>query len=184
LTLRKASLGLSVGNLTLSWIRIATILAIGAALLFVSTVALFPSASAASQSDFNFANASIQNAYTSVYNAQVHDHADVSSLVNQLNNASQFLSKAYAENSTNPAQATSDLLTAVSIAQNVNSQVASVSSTGMKVQQLQTYESIGAAVTVVSSAGLIYVFSDVVYRKWWTRTYRNYIVRLKSKNAR
>ncbi|MDH2901953.1 MAG: hypothetical protein PXY39_13375 [archaeon] len=167
-----------------SCFRIVAISTIVAALIFVSLTGSYPSSSAASSSDFNAANTAIQSAYTSVYHSEVQNHADVSNLVNQLNNATQYVNKAYAENSTNPAQATSDLLTAESIAQNVSNQVPSVSSAGINVHALQTFESIGVAVTVVSSAGLIYIFSDTLYREWWVRTYRSYIVKLKNKNAK
>ena len=170
--------------MALMYFKIVAISTIVAALIFVSFMGLYPSASAATSTQFNAANSAIQNAYTSVYHSEVQNHSDVSNLVNQLNNATQFVNKAYAENSTNPAQAASDLLTAESIAQNVSNQTASVSSAGIKVHELQTFESVGVAVTVVSSAGLIYIFSDDLYRKWWVRTYRYYIVRLKSKNAK
>lgn len=168
----------------LRYLKIAAISTIVTALIFVSVIGSYPSASAASSSDFAAANTAIENAYTSAYHAQVQNRADVSGLINQLNNATQFVNKAYAENSTNPAQATSDLLTAESIAQKVSNETASVSNAGIKVHELQTYESIGVAVTVVSTAGLIYVFSDSLYEKWWMRTYRTYIVKLKNRNAK
>lgn len=170
--------------MALTYFKIAAISTIVAALILISFMGPYPSASAASSTQFNAANNAIQNAYTSVYYSEVQNHGDVSNLVNQLNNATQFVNKALAENSTNPAQAASDLLTAESIAQNVSNQTAAVSSTGIKVHELQTYESIGVAVTVVSSAALIYIFSELLYRKWWLRTYRSYIVKLKSKNAK
>jgi hypothetical protein len=168
-----------------SYYKIVTVWTILAAIVFYLVIgASYPISSAASSTEFATANTAIENAYVSIYHAEVQDHADVSSLVIQLNNATQFVNKAYAENSTNPTQAASDLLTAVNIAQDVSNQVASASSIGIKVHALQTYESIGVAVTVLSSAGLIYIFSDTVYRKWWTRTYQSYIVKLKSKNAK
>ncbi len=168
----------------LRYFRIAAISIVISAFIFVFLVGYYPSASAASSTQFNAANAAIQNAYTSLYHSEVQNHADVSNLVNQLNNATQFVNKAYAENSTDPAQAASDLLTAESIAQNVSNQTASVSRAGINVHELQTFESIGVAVTVVSSAGLIYIFSDALYREWWVRTYQTYIVKLKNKNAK
>jgi hypothetical protein len=154
------------------------------ALIFVSFLLPFTYASAASSTDFATANGAIQSAYASVYHAEVQDHADVSNLVNQLNNASQFVNKAYAENSTNPNQASSDLLTAESIAQSVSSQVQTVSSAGITTHELQTYESIGAAVSILSAAALIYIFSEMIYRRWWVRAFGNYIVKLKKQNAK
>jgi hypothetical protein len=168
----------------LHYFKIAAISTVIAALIFVSLICSYQSASAASSSDFATANTAIQNAYTSVYHSEVQDHGDVSNLVNQLNNATQYVNKAYAENSTNPTQATNDLLTAESIAQKVSNETAAVSSTGIKVHELQTYESVGVAITVISTAGLIYVFSDSLYRKWWTRSYSNHIVKLRKKNAK
>jgi hypothetical protein len=168
----------------LSYFKIAAVSTIIAALIFVSVMRSYPSASAASSSDFAGANTAIENAYTSVYYTEVQNHGDISNLVNQLNNATQFLNKAYEENSTNPNQATIDLQTAVTIALKVSNSTSAVSSAGIKVHELQTYESFGAAVTVVSAAGLIYAFSDSIYRNWWARTYRNHIVKLKNKNVK
>jgi hypothetical protein len=153
-------------------------------IVILSYTASFQSASAASSNQFAAANNAIQNAYALVYHSEVQDHADVTNLINQLNNATQFVNKAYAENSTNPTQATNDLLSAENIALRVGNQTAAASSTGIRVHQLQTVESIGVAITVVATAGLIYAFSDSIYRKWWIRNYGTYIVRIqKNKNA-
>jgi hypothetical protein len=164
----------------LFYLRIVVALAILTALVMASAPIVNPStASAASSSQFSQANSAIENAYTAVYNSQVQNHGNVSNLIDQLNVATQLLNSAISENSTNPAQATSDLLNAESIAQQVTNETASVSSAGMKVYQFRTYESIGVAVAIVTAAGLIYVFLDFIYKRWWFDTFQNYSVRLR-----
>jgi hypothetical protein len=168
-----------------SCFKIATASTVIVALIFVSISGSYQGSSAASSSQFAAANTAIQSAYTSVYQSEVKDHANVANLVTQLNNATQFVNKAYSENSTDPTQATTDLATAQSIAQKVSNETAAASSSGIRAHQLQTFESVGVAFTVISSAGLIYILSDSLYRRWWIKAYGTYIVRMKkkSKNA-
>src|SRR5579883_1890256 len=55
---------------------------------------------AANATDFSYAGSEIENAYAAIYQAE-NNHGNISQLIKQLNNATQLLNKARAENSSN-----------------------------------------------------------------------------------
>ncbi len=136
-------------------------------------------ASAATQSDLSQANVAIENAYTALYNAQIKDHANVSALTAQLNNATQHVNAAIAENSTNPTMTNSDLASAVSIARQVSSETGAASDSGLREHLIQTYVSILETIVILVDAILIFVVSSLIHRWWWMDAHRNYKVKLK-----
>lgn len=137
-------------------------------------------AHAATPSSFSQANEAIGTAFVALHTAEVQDYASTASLVSQLNNASQLVNKAVAENATDPAQAAADLQLAESIAREVSDAAGPASVSGVSDHRLLTYLSIGEAMAIAVSAALLYTLGARVYEWWWTRTYKNYHVRVKT----
>ncbi len=120
-------------------------------------------------------NASINNAFSSVYQAE-RNGGNVSALVQQLNAAILLVQKAEAENSTNPSLATADLESASEIAQRVSEQSISVSTAGSESRLAQLYESIAVVTASVFWSTLAYSQWDHVYRQLWFLIYRKHVV--------
>jgi hypothetical protein len=133
-------------------------------------------AEAATQSQVSDANAAIQSAFVSTHSAE-SSGGNVSSLVAKLNLAIQLVQKATAENATNPAQASTDLSNASSIAQSVGASAGAVGRQGASAKQAQQVLSLGSAGAIVVVAALIYAFGDRIYRRAWLRLYGGYVVK-------
>jgi hypothetical protein len=144
-------------------------------LLLVSTADKRLEVHAANATDFSYAGSEIENAYVAIYQAE-NNHGNISQLINQLNNATQLLNKARAENSSNPSQATSDLIHANAIAEQVKNESALVSYQGLTLYKREIYESIGVSAVVVAAAILIHHWGGVVGRRLWLIIFRNYTV--------
>jgi sensor c-di-GMP phosphodiesterase-like protein len=150
------------------------------ALLVVLAVLLLavgpPVASAANQASFSKASSSAQSAFTAVQTAG-KDGGNITSLLAQLNGALALVQKASSENSSNPAQASTDLQSALTIAQQVQSSAAKVAQQGTSARRFQLFVSLFSAFVIVCVAAGIYIFGDRIYRSLWLRMYRNYAVR-------
>jgi len=149
------------------------------ALLVVIAVLLMIGASgtsAATQATFNGASSAVQSAFLAVQ-AAGRDGGNVTSLVAQLNGALALVQKASAENASNPALASSDLQSAMGIAQGVHASAATVAQQGTSSRQLQLEVSVSSAVVIVGIAIALYVYGDRIYRRLWLRVYEGHVVR-------
>ena len=149
-------------------------------MLFIAVVSLLvmasPMASAAGGASFSGASSAVQGAFVAVQTAG-KDGGNITSLVAQLNGALALIQKASGENSSNPAQATADLQSAMGIAQAVQASAAGVDQQGNAARQLQLEISIAAAVVIVGIAVALYVYGDRIYRRLWLRIYANHLVK-------
>ena len=132
--------------------------------------------SAASQASFSGATSALQNAFVAVQTAG-RDGGNVTSLVVQLNGALAMVQRATTENSTNPAQASTDLQSAIGIAQGVASSSATVAQQGLSARQLQLELSVASAVAIVGVAIALYFYGDRIYHRVWLRMYREQVVK-------
>jgi predicted PurR-regulated permease PerM len=150
------------------------------ALIIVVCLASAPSySSAAAPTDFSSTNQAIAAAFSATYQAEQRG-GNVTSLVESLNQALQFVAQAQLVNSTNPAQATQDLQNATQLAQKVSSLAPSVGQAGAQAHQLLVEEiSIEIAVVIAASAW-IYVYGDRIYHRIWYFLYKDYVVKPKN----
>lgn len=118
----------------------------------------------------------MQSAFLAVQTAG-KDGGDITSLVAQLNGALALVQRASSENSTDPAQASSDLQSALSIAQQVQSAAAAVAQQGTTARQLQEEVSVASAAVIVGVAVALYFYGDRIYRRVWLRVYGSHVVR-------
>ena len=135
-----------------------------------------PRTSAADQASFNGASSAVQNAFVAVQTAG-NDGGNITALVTQLNGALALLQNANTENASNPSQASTDLQSAVSIAQGVQASSASVAQQGISARQFQLGLSIGSAIVIVGLAAALYLYGDRVYRRLWLWMFRGQIVK-------
>jgi hypothetical protein len=133
-------------------------------------------AGAVTQNDVSQANNAIQTAFVSIQRAE-NIGGNISSLVMQLNNAIQLVSKSEAENNSNPIQAAADLQSAIRDAQAVSSESNSAAQSGAAVKQMTTVRSIASAFLVIAGATLIGLFGDQIYRRIWFRLYEDHLVK-------
>ena len=120
-------------------------------------------------------NASINNAFASVYQAE-RNGGNVSALVQQLNAAILLVQKAEGENLTSPSLATADLERASHIAEQVSQRSVSVSAAGSESRLSQWYESIVIIIVSVLGSTLAYTQWDSIYRRLWLLVYRKHVV--------
>jgi predicted PurR-regulated permease PerM len=130
----------------------------------------------ASPEPFSVANDSVNNAFSSIYNAE-QNGGNVSSLVERLNVAILLIQRANAENATDPSAAAADVSNATSIAQMVALTSTSVSRSGSTAREVQLYESLVTIVVTVVVATLAYFKGDRVYRRLWLYVYKNHLVK-------
>jgi predicted PurR-regulated permease PerM len=142
-------------------------------LLLFSTIA---ASQKASPEPFSVANDSVNNAFSSIYNAE-QNGGNVSSLVERLNVAILLIQRANAENATDPSAAAADVSNATSIAQMVALTSTSVSRSGSTAREVQLYESLVTIVVTVVVATLAYFKGDRVYRRLWLYVYKNHLVK-------
>jgi predicted PurR-regulated permease PerM len=142
-------------------------------LLLFSTIAASQKANA---EPFSVANDSVNNAFSSIYNAE-QNGGNVSSLVERLNVAILLIQRANAENAADPSAAAADLSNATSIAQMVALTSTSVSRSGSTGRELRLYESLATIVVTLVVATLAYFKGDRVYRRLWLYVYRNHLVK-------
>jgi predicted PurR-regulated permease PerM len=142
-------------------------------LLLFSTIA---ASQKASPEPFSVANDSVNNAFSSIYNAE-QNGGNVSSLVERLNVAILLIQRANAENATDPSAAAADVSNATSIAQMVALTSTSVSRSGSTGRELRLYESLATIVVTLVVATLAYFKGDRVYRRLWLYVYRNHLVK-------
>jgi hypothetical protein len=135
-----------------------------------------PGVLAASQTSFNGVSSAVQNAFVAVQTAG-RDGGNTTSLVVQLNGALALVQKATAENATNPGEATTDLQSALSIAQGVQSSAAAVARQGTSARHLQIELSVFSAVVIIDVAIALYVYGDRIYRRIWLRIYGGHVVK-------
>jgi hypothetical protein len=135
-----------------------------------------PQVFAASQISPSGASSAVQNAFVAVQTAG-RDGGNITSLVTKLNSALALVQKASGENSSNPAQASADLQSALTIAQQVQSSAAAVAQQGMSARQFQFELSVVSAVVIVGVAVALYVYGDMIYRRLWLRMYRGEVVK-------
>ena len=135
-----------------------------------------PESSAAGQASFGGASSAVQSAFLAVQTAG-KDGGDITSLVAQLNGALALVQRASSENSTDPAQASSDLQSALSIAQQVQSAAAPAAQQGTTARQLQEEVSVASAAVIVGVAVALYFYGDRIYRRVWLRVYGSHVVR-------
>ena len=135
-----------------------------------------PAAYAASQASLNGASSAVQSAFVATQTAG-KDGGNITSLLAQLNGALALVQKASAENSTKPAQASTDLQSAQTIALQVQSSAAMVAQQGTSARRFQLFFSLFSALVIICFAAAIYVFGDKIYRRLWLRMYGNYAVR-------
>jgi hypothetical protein len=148
-------------------------------LVFIAVLLLMvapPVTSAASQASFSGTSSAVQSAFVAVQTAGT-DGGNITSLVAQLNGALVLVQKASAENSTDPAQASADLHSALAIAQEVQSAAATVGQQGMSARQLQFEISVASSVAIVGVAVALYFYGDKIYRRLWLRMYGGQVVR-------
>ena len=105
------------------------------------------------------------------------DGGNITSLLAQLNAALALVQKASSENSTDPAQASSDLQSAISMAKEVQSAAPTVALQGASARQLQFEISVASAIAIIGVAVALYFFGDRIYRRLWLRVYRGHLVR-------
>ena len=139
-------------------------------------VAAPPETSAASQVSFDGTAAALQSAFVAVQ-AAGRDGGNITSLLAQLNAALALVQKASSENSTDPAQASSDLQSAISMAKEVQSAAPTVALQGASARQLQFEISVASAIAIIGVAVALYFFGDRIYRRLWLRVYRGHLVR-------
>jgi hypothetical protein len=153
-------------------------LALAAMMVFVVALAAVPPSTAISESDVSSANSAIQSAFVSTLQAE-RSGGNVTSLAATLNSAVQLVEKAQAENSTNPAQASSDLRGAQQSAQLVQSlaESAGFSAAVSSFRQSVFVRSVVSAAAILVAAALVYVYGGLVLRRLWVRLYRGYVVR-------
>jgi hypothetical protein len=149
--------------------------------LLAVIVALFlvaesPGVSAANQSSFSGASSAVQSAFVAVQVAG-NDGGNVTSLLSQLNAALALVQKASAENSSDPAQASADLQSALTIAQQVQSSAPKVAQQGVSARHLQIEISVISAVAIIDIAVALYFYGDRIYRRLWLRIYGSHVVR-------
>ena len=150
-----------------------------AALLIITALLLIaapPMSSAAGQASFSGTSSAVQDAFVAVQTAG-NDGGNVTSLVAQLNGALALVQEASVENSSNPSQASVDLQSALAIAQQVQSQAATVAQQGLSARETQFETSVGSAAVIVGIAVILYVYGDRIYRRLWLRVYRTHLVR-------
>ena len=128
------------------------------------------------QASLSGASSAVQTAFVSVQTAG-KDGGNITSLVAQLNGALALLQKASAENSSNPAQASADLQSALTIAQQVQSSAAIVAQQGISARHTQIEVSGISATAIVVVAFVLYVYGDTIYRRLWLRIYGSHVVR-------
>jgi hypothetical protein len=125
---------------------------------------------------FSVANDSVNNAFSSIYNAE-QNGGNVSSLVERLNVAILLIQRANALNATDPSAAAADLSNATSMAQMVALTSASVSRSGSTAREVRLYESLGTIVVTLVVATLAYFKGNRVYRRLWLYVYKNHLVK-------
>jgi hypothetical protein len=148
-------------------------------LVFIAVLLLMvepPVTSAATQASFTGTSSAVQSAFVAVQMAGT-DGGNITSLVTQLNGALVLLQKASAENSTDPAQASADLQSALAIAQEVRSAAATVGQQGISARQFQFDVSVASAIAIVGAAVALYLYGDRIYRRLWLRMYGGQVVR-------
>ena len=145
-------------------------------ILVVVLMTAAPPISAAGQASFDGANSAVQSAFVAVQTAG-KDGGNITSLVAQLNGALALVQQANEENSTNPLQASADLQSALTVAQQVEAAAATVAQQGSSARQLQLELSAGSAVVIVGIAAALYVYGDRIYRRVWLRVYRGHVVK-------
>jgi len=118
----------------------------------------------------------VQQAFVAVQSAG-KDSGNVTSLVTELNVALTLIQNASLENSTKPAQADSDLNSALAIAQRVQASAATVGHQGIAARQFQFDLSVGSAIAIVGIAIALYVYGDRIYYRLWLRMYGSHVVR-------
>ena len=118
----------------------------------------------------------MQQAFVAVQSAG-KDSGNVTSLVTELNVALTLIQNASLENSTKPAQADSDLNSALAIAQRVQASAATVGHQGIAARQFQFDLSVGSAIAIVGIAIALYVYGDRIYYRLWLRMYGSHVVR-------
>lgn len=148
------------------------------ALLVVVAVVLgsAPSALAASRASFDGGYSAVQSAFVAVQSAE-EKGGNVTSLVSQLNGALALVQKAADENSTNPAQAASDLQSAVQIAQVVQARAGPVGEAGAAARQSQLVLSLSSAAAILAGAALVYFYGERVYLRAWLWLYGDHVVK-------
>lgn len=151
-------------------------LALAAMMVLVVVMAAVPASTAISENDVSSVTNTIQSAFISTLQAE-RSGGNVTSLVAALNTAVQLVEKAQAENSTNPAQASSDLQEAQEFALYANAGSAEVSFVGSSLRQSIFVRSVVSAAAILVAAVLVYVYSGLVFRWLWVRLYRGYVVR-------
>jgi len=153
-------------------LKVALLALVGVMLLTIGSSAV----SAAGHASFNSASTAVQNAFVAVQTAG-KDGGNVTSLVARLNGALALVQRATTENSSNPSKASTDLQSAIGIAQGVQSSAATVAQQGLSARQLQLELSITSAVVVVGIAVALYFYGDRIYRRLWLRMYSGYVVK-------
>jgi hypothetical protein len=151
-------------------------LALAALLIITVTLVSVPASTAISESDVVSSDTAIQSAFVLTFRAE-RSGGNVTSLVAALNSALQLVEKAQAENSTNPAQASSDLHAAQQLAQNVTTESAGVSAAGSSFKEFVFMRSVVSAAAILFAAVFALVFGGRVFRWFWVRVYRGYVVR-------
>jgi len=131
---------------------------------------------AASPASFNAVSSAVQSAFVAVQ-AAGKDGGNTTSLVTKLNGALALVQKASGENKSNPAQASVDLQSALSIAQGVQASAPAIAQQGLSARQFQLFLSLSSAFVIVCVAAAIYLFGDKIYRRLWLRIYGNHVVR-------
>lgn len=149
-------------------------------LIVMLSLSTFPvglhAASALTQTQISGADGAIQAAFISTQNAE-RMGGNVSALVAELNSAIQMVQNAEAENSTNPALASSDLSNATQIAQRVSADAGPAGQQGAAARDLQFYVSAGSAAAIVAIAAVIYAFGDRLYHVLWLRMHGDQVVK-------
>jgi hypothetical protein len=135
-----------------------------------------PNVSAASGANFSGTSSAVRSAFIAVQ-AAGKDGGNITSLVVQLSGALGLVQKASAENASNPIQASTDLQSALRIAQAVQSSAGTVAQQGMSARQLQFELSVTSAAVIIGLAIALYLYGDKIYRRLWLRIYGSQMVR-------
>ena len=146
------------------------------AVLILLLLPLCPGTKAASQASFNEAVSAVQQAFIAVQSAG-RDGGNITSQVVELNAALALIQKASSENSSNPAQASSDLKSALAMSQSALASAANLAGEGKSARQLQIEVSVISTVAIVGSAAAIYLFGNRVYRRIWLWAYKGHVVK-------
>jgi hypothetical protein len=133
---------------------------------------------AATQVDFSSTENGIEAAYTKIQAAQQNGE-NTTALVEKLNVAIGLFLKAQEENSTNPSQASSDLVNATTIASQVLNSSSTLAQKGAVQKEREMTVATIESASILLVALFIYLYGEWIFEFFWFYQHKDFVVKLK-----